>query len=1180
MADTSSESGARERQLYQACAELERRLRAGEDYRVESLLSAQPAWAGDEGAVVALVYAEFVTREQLGQRPSREELYGRFPQWREALDKMFEVYDGLSPLPLPWDARATVCGAAAARTSEEFPRRMGSYELLARIGSGGMGIVYRARQPRLNRIVALKVMAAGAHDDEEASARFRAEARAVARLQHPNVVQIFEVGEYAGRSFFALEFVGGGSLDGKLDREGRRPLPAREAAQLVEALARAMQAAHECGIVHRDLKPANVLLTAEGTPKLTDFGLAKKIDEVGRTQTGAILGTPSYMAPEQAEGKTEEVGPLSDVYALGAILYECLTGRPPFNAATVLETLNQVRRDDPVPPRKLNPAAPRDLETICLKCLRKEPRKRYPSAGALAEDLRRFLSGESILARRAGSPERLWRWCRRNPGRTTLAGAITLAVLALGIGAGWRAIEQASRRGYVEAELAGATEGLERDDRVAAHKHLGSAAGRLGPEGPPDLRQRLEELQANAELASRLDEIRVRRFAAGLSRPSFDKTFADYQETFHDPQRLADRVARSPLRQPLLAALDDWACVCESLARQEQHFAEAEKLRGLRDRLLGLARRKDPASGELANQVRDAGQWSDRRRVKGLAERAAKEDLPTSLVVLLAELLDADGETEAAVRLLEAAHGRAPGDFSLNMFLGFLLLRAEPGRALPYCQAAVALKPDSAAALINMGSACMMVGDVPRAIRHFEKVLDDKDERKRQDVLALVLPLANLAGLLCEDGGHRDVGRAADLARRALRLDDRCVPALVNLGRALTLSGPDMDRKEAIQLLKQAIEIEPNHVAALNNLGLALSPTDREKAAQCFRDALRIDPDHVPALVNLAHAECANNQWGKGIWLFRRAFALQPINSSTLVDLGHALCVRDEDGDREEAIWLFRRALRERPDFAPALNNLGRALYERNRAGDREEALRLYQQAAGADPNFVPAHNNLGQLYLDGGDFANALTAFEHAHDLLKQAGVQAPPDEWVRSAKEMIDLERRLGPVPPEPGNAAEALGLARVCYFKKRYVAATHFYSLAFQKQPEIAADPRSDHRYAAACSAALGAAGVGEGANQLGTEQRKQLRSQALAWLRADLGAWDRVTREAVTSGPMVRRAIRHWAENPQLASVRQPDSLRKLSAAELKEWFEFWADADALRRRLLVIEAAGSLGLILP
>jgi WD40 repeat protein len=292
-----------------------------------------------------------------------------------------------------------------------------------------MGVVYKARHRQLGRFVALKMVRANRHDEPEQLARFLAEARAAARLQHPHVVQIHEIGEHDGLPYFSLEFLEGGSLAQKI---AGKPVPGREAAELVETLARAMHVAHLRGIVHRDLKPANVLLTADGLPKIADFGLAKRLDEdAGQTRVGQVMGTPSYMAPEQAAGAVERIGPAADVYALGAILYECLTGRPPFRAATIAQTLRQVQEQEPVPPRQLNPASDLDLETVALKCLHKEPPRRYASAEALADDLRRFLEHRPILARPSSRSERLRRWARRHPGLSVAGSLAFLLLLAV-----------------------------------------------------------------------------------------------------------------------------------------------------------------------------------------------------------------------------------------------------------------------------------------------------------------------------------------------------------------------------------------------------------------------------------------------------------------------------------------------------------------------------------------------------------------------------------------------------------------------------------------------------------------------------------------------------------------------------------------------------------------------------
>jgi eukaryotic-like serine/threonine-protein kinase len=300
------------------------------------------------------------------------------------------------------------------------------YEILQRLGEGGMGVVYKARQLGLKRLVALKMIRGGSQARADHLSRFRVEAEAVARLRHPNIIQIYDIGEATGLPFVALELLDGGGLD---DRLAGDPQPGRTAAEIVVTLARAIHVAHQAGIIHRDLKPTNVLYSWDGVPKITDFGLAKRIDtDDGHTQTGQIMGSPSYMAPEQARGETKQIGPAADVYALGAILYEALTGRPPFKGETPMETVRQVIENDPVTPSRLVPRLPRDLETICLKSLHKEPARRYESAEALADDLGRYLRGEPIRGRRTPAWERGAKWAYRRPIAAMLLATIIASV--------------------------------------------------------------------------------------------------------------------------------------------------------------------------------------------------------------------------------------------------------------------------------------------------------------------------------------------------------------------------------------------------------------------------------------------------------------------------------------------------------------------------------------------------------------------------------------------------------------------------------------------------------------------------------------------------------------------------------------------------------------------------------
>jgi WD40 repeat protein/tetratricopeptide (TPR) repeat protein len=369
--------------------------------------------------------AEFLRLREEGTYPDTQVFLQRYPDLAPRLEEYF------AGLALFDDLAVNLAPLCRTRpTPDRLPAgtRIGGFELLGEVGRGGMGIVYRARQIGLNRLVALKMILGGAQATTADRDRFRLEAEAVAQLQHPYIVRVLEISEHQGQLYQALEFCSGGTLTARLTGTA---LPPREAAALVQKLALAMQAVHHHGIVHRDLKPSNVLFDEVGEPKVTDFGLAKLLDrDDGATRSGMILGTPSYMAPEQAAGQTRQVGPASDIYALGAILYECLTGRPPFKGASLGETLEQVRTREPVSPRALNPGVPRDLETVCLKALAKEPARRYASAEELAADLGRFLAGEPVRARPLGQVARLGRWCWRNPVVAGLTAAVVLLLMA------------------------------------------------------------------------------------------------------------------------------------------------------------------------------------------------------------------------------------------------------------------------------------------------------------------------------------------------------------------------------------------------------------------------------------------------------------------------------------------------------------------------------------------------------------------------------------------------------------------------------------------------------------------------------------------------------------------------------------------------------------------------------
>lgn len=409
------------------------------------------------------VVAAYLRAMERGEYLNRDEILARHPDLADDLREFFADHDRMNRLAQPL-CEPTL--GPPAMSAAEHIRYFGDYEVLEEIARGGMGVVFKARQVTLNRIVAIKMILGGQLASPENVQRFQTEAEAAAKLDHPGIVPIYEVGQHEGQHYFSMGFVEGVSLSARV---ANGPLPAREAAEIVRAVAEAVQYAHDNGVIHRDLKPGNILLDRQNKPRVTDFGLAKLTESVSDlTGTGQILGTPGYMPPEQAAAQVNAVGRLSDVYSLGAVLYCLLTGRPPFQAATPVETLLQVQKEEPVPPRQLNPAIPLDLNTLVLKCLDKSPGRRYSTAQDVADELSRFLDGRPIIARPVRSPERIWRWSKRNPALAGIAGLTALLfVLCVAF----------MTRGYYNEQLRSVNASLERSiaERDAA---LALAAGK------------------------------------------------------------------------------------------------------------------------------------------------------------------------------------------------------------------------------------------------------------------------------------------------------------------------------------------------------------------------------------------------------------------------------------------------------------------------------------------------------------------------------------------------------------------------------------------------------------------------------------------------------------------------------------------------------------------------------
>ncbi|MDB5332960.1 MAG: serine/threonine protein kinase [Phycisphaerales bacterium] len=671
---------------------------------------------------------------------------------------------------------------------EALPR-IPDYEVEAVLGRGGVGVVYKARHLKLNRHVALKMLLSGAYAGPHELARFKREAQAVASLRNEHIVQVHDVGEMEGRPYFTMEFIEGESLAQKL---AGVPQPAARAAALLATLADAVNVAHQGGIVHRDLKPSNILLAADGTPKITDFGLARRFEsEDVLTQSGMRVGTPSYMPPEQAAGKTNEVGPRSDVYSLGAILYEMLTGRPPFRAETPAETERQVIADDPVAPSRLNRKVPGDLETICLRCLQKDPRRRYESARELAEDLRRFQRGEPIEARPVGRFERVRKWVRRRPARAVTAAGIVLAVLALG-GAGiWLGWQRAQIAAAVHEDLQEVHRRERASNWTEARVALERAKGRLGDHGIGDLRARLQRTERDLDLADRLGAIRLDRAAAVRKFFNTMQVDSDYRDAFHEaglgttdepPARVAGRIAASDVRGAIVSSLDDWAFCVDDRARRAW--------------LMEIARIADP-DPQWRDRVRNPSVWHDPRALAELAKKTNLENESVPLLLCLGGILHVNGgDSISFLQRVQQAH---PGDFWANFVLAEYLDDSRNPDAIGYYRAALAIRPDTVAAHVNLG---LSLG---------------KQGHDRE-------------GMIC--------------LQQALQLSPNSTVALLNLA-IVQLSRGEAD--QAAANCRKVIAIDPRSGAAHNVLGQVLLVMGRfAEARDSIRHGLNLLPENAP----------------------------------------------------------------------------------------------------------------------------------------------------------------------------------------------------------------------------------------------------------------------------------------------------------------------------------------------
>jgi serine/threonine-protein kinase len=890
-----------------------------------------------------------------GERTPEEVCRGQpelLPIVRERWQQMQEVageVEALFPTPV---------AEGSARPAPHAPAAVPSipgYEVESVLGRGGMGVVYKARHLRLDRTVALKMLLAGEYAHPDQLARFLREAQVVASLRHENIVQVHDIGDFGERPYFTMEFMEGGSL--ALQLSGK-PLPAQRAVALMITLAEAVQVAHGRGIVHRDLKPSNVLLTADGTPKIADFGLARRMRaEAAITQSGTPVGTPNYMAPEQAQGHSHAAGPAVDVYSLGAILYELITGRPPFHGSTPADTERQVISEEPIRPSRLNAGLSRDLETICLKCLEKAPQARYATAQALADDLRRYQQGEPITARPVSGPERAVRWIRRKP---SLAALLVTGLVLLGLGiasavTAWRA--ESGRRD----EIASWTPRLERVRWLETEGRFHEAREMLQPPSTVDLGSLSRELDAardELDLAASLERIRADRADLVNGRyvlaERLKQSDADYEDALtkagfgtprDDPATVAAKVAASHIRKTIVAAMDDWSACTTDASRRAWIFV--------------VARGADPDPGGWRDRVRDASASGE--QLRELADSAVVEQQSAQLLVALARRMSEAGVDSAA--LLKRVQQQYPGDFWACYALAGMLMETDAEGSVRYSQAALASRPDAALAHQVLGRMLANAQRLPEAVDQYREAI-----RLEPDFAEAM----NFLGMALFDTGHVD--EALSLVTKAVTLEGTSARNHMGLAYVLGKLGRS---DEAIQELHRAVELDQSELWPRFNLASALQGVSRyDEAMEQFEAARKIAPNS--GLVHLGIGRLLKDQ-GRirdAMPELERAAAVDPELSRASAHYLLGECWR-ELRSPQKALVEYNRAIELYLRYEDAIQARRVVMVQ---LGLGEEVLQEWAEALRSAPNAVTIWKGYAELcaYLDRPD-----DYVQACHDLL-----------------------------------------------------------------------------------------------------------------------------------------------------------------------------------------------------
>jgi serine/threonine protein kinase/Flp pilus assembly protein TadD len=1125
---------------------------------------------------------------------------------------------------------------------------IGPYKLLEQIGEGGMGTVFLAEQTHpIQRKVALKVIKPGM-DSRKVIARFDAERHALALMDHPNTARVLDGGTTdTGRPFFVMELVKGVPITRYCDDHRLKP---RQRLELFLPVCQAVQHAHQKGIIHRDLKPTNLLVAEyddKPVAKVIDFGVAKATgpkltEQTLFTEFGQVVGTLEYMSPEQAKLNALDIDTRTDIYALGVVLYELLTGTTPLpkkllRQAAFDEVLRIIREEEPprpstrlsttedlpsiaanrgLEPRKLSGLVRGELDWIVMKALEKDRSRRYETANGLAMDLERYLTDEPVQACPPSARYRLRKFARRNRTALAMAACVLLVPAVIAVGIGWAVRDRAAREGErlareealdqtVARTLDETGPLIEQGQWPEALAVVERADKLLAAAGRTERPRRLLDLRKDLSTAERLEEDYQepkRERSGSLIIPGHEGTesrsqaWRDHSEEeffwgqqqdarfageFREfgvdvealaPAEAAARIGRTRIRPALVKALDEWAAMRKRAKGDDDPFWK---------KLVEVARQADP--DDWRNQFREALLRRDPPALEKLAAEVPIHTVPPATAYLLGLALRELGAVDRAMAVLREAHRHHPDDFWLNEALGrFSKDALRPARyddALRYYSMNAALRPKNANTRRAVADALYYMGRVEEEIAELREAIQiKKDYAGAHNDLGVALHAKgqldaaigeyreaiqikkdyawahNNLGNALVDKGRLDEAIAE--FREAISLEPDKPMTHSNLGRALHDKGL-LD--EAIAECREAIRLNKDLPLPHTNLGTDLSEQGKlDEAIAEHRTAIQLDPKSAISLTSLGTALHRQGKLDEAIAEHRKAIAIDPNLAAAHENLGCALTVK---GLSDEAVAELREAIRLKKDYFAAYYNLGSTLRSQ---GKLEEAIAGYRKALALKPDFPEAHCNLGEVLKVKGEFRQALKEFRQGHELgSKRPGWPYLSAQWVRQVERLVELDAKLPSIlkgDAKSANAGECVELALMCVlYKKLNRAAAQLFAQAFAEDPRLANDLGPQHRYNAACAAALAGFGQGKDAEQSDVKDRVRLRRQALDWLRADLVAWGRfLEKEPDKVAPVLTKTMQHWQQDTDFAGVRGPEALAKLPEAERLEWQKLWAD----------------------